>query len=719
MSAARVLVVDDNRDMANGIALLLREAQIDAQVAHSGKGALAALEKLEFELVLSDIRMPGMSGLDLLATIRSHWPLTKVVLLTAYGTIDSAVGAMRDGACDYLTKPFDNNELLRVVQRAIQQGASCGGLDVGAIVGETTAALSTGELLAGLRSALGVLVRATGADDGEIFLCEPEGKDPLLCVWVGPDGDALAERTRFRFGHGFPGIVVATGKPLCVKGGLPDDARYLRRAVVDAGVRSQVAAPLSDSRGILGSIHLMSRRDDFPVERVLDLLERTAAPICAAIRAELAALRQSVDTVCDSLDDSGRSLRVVLESMRQAAGAQYGTLALIDPATGRPNRVVSTGAASLVCRCAEAGEWSVCPSLTAAHGFVADPGRRSWPVSCRQGLPRRVTSPCCLPIAANGRLYGLVVLDFGREGTDHAIGHLVPLLSMTHQLAIRLRSLHAGFVPDTRGNVGEISAPPSSSPELELRCLGPFAVFKRGEPISADNFKRSKALVLLKLLAIKVGTPVNRDVLVEQLWPEVDPQQGVNRLHVVLHDLRSVIEPRGADREWVYVRNRGELYYLDTRASMEVDVHRFRHLSAQGLRASSVQEAITHLEQAIELYRGDLFEDEPFADWCAAEREDLRQTYVQALERLAELCVQQGSEDAALSYVRRALQASSFRDDLFLAQMKLLERLGRASEAVASYSEYRRRMAADLEAEPSAELQAFHTQLRKTARKSS
>lgn len=717
MSDARVLVVDDNKDMANGIAMVLGEAKLETQVTYSAKSALSLMEAREFELVLSDIRMPAMSGLEFLKRVRSRWPSTRVVLLTAYGSIDSAIDAMKSGASDYLTKPFDNDALVEVVRRALAGGgpAASEGFDTAAVVGDVAAAISAEDVLPGLRNALRVLLQATGADDGEIFLCEPEGQDALLCAWTGPDGEALAGRTRFAMGVGYPGIVAATGKPLCTQGGLADDPRYLRRAVTDAGMRSMVAVPLPDARGTLGSIHLMSRSDDFPVERVLELLERAAVPISNVVRAGLASLRQSVDAICGNLDESsGQPLRVLLESMRQIAGARYGTLALVDPRTGCPDRVVSSGPSSLVCGLAEGGSWAKCPSAWAAHGFVADPGRRQWPELCRRELPRRAVSPCCLPLVAGGRLYGLVVLDSGREGTDDAGGRLIQLLTMAHQVAIRLQARRAGLtVLEPAGDGQPSGSEGPTVPELELRCLGPFAALQRGRPISADAFTRSKALVLLKLLALKAGAPVNREVLIEQLWPEVDPQQGANRLHGIVHDLRSVIEPHRKEREWVYIRNRGDLYYLDMEAPIVLDLARFRLLVAHGLRAGAEQdaEAIAWLEQAVELYRGDLFEDDPFAEWCEAEREEFKDSQVQALERLAQLYVKEGSKEKALTCLRRASRTSPFRDDLLQTQMELLSGLGRSHEALAIYEDYRRLLKKDLDVEPSPELQTLSRRL--------
>lgn len=715
MTGGRILVVDDNRDMANGIAMLLGDADMNVQVAYSSKGALGLMEAQGFELVLSDIRMPGINGVDLLKSIRCRWPLTKVVLLTAYGSIDAAVDAMKSGASDYLTKPFDNDTLVEVVRRTLATGAGWAGFD-STVVGDVTAAISANDLLPGLKCALEVLLRNTGADDGEIFLCEPEGGDPLLSAWAGSDGEALSDRVRFPMGVGYPGIVAAAGTSLWRQGRLSDDPRYLRRTVVDAGIRSLVAVPLPGAQRAIGSIHLMSRRDDLPVESICGLLERVAEPISHAVRAGLGALRQSIDTACGShsLDSpTGQPLRAILELMRQAAGARGGTLALIDPDNGRPDRVVSTGATSLICSHIEAGHWAECPSITAAHGLVADPGRRQWPESCRRGLPRRAASPCCLPLAVDGDLYGLVVLDFGREGTDHATGHLVPLLTMAQQVAIRLRAHRTGLVGAAGSHGVVTSVDDHVVPPLELRCLGPFAVSRGGQPISADAFTRSKALLLLKLLALRAGAPVNRDVLIERMWPDAEPHLGANRLHGVVHDLRAVIEFRRPGREWQYVRNREDLYYLNIDAPVDIDVSRFRRLVAQGLAASADDggPAIACLEQALELYGGELFEDDPLAEWCEAEREELKTCFASALDRLAQLHLKDDRTEEALECLRRMARAQPLRDDVLLARMRLLISCGRSSEALAVYTDHRRRLKDELGADPSASLRALHGQL--------
>ena len=118
--SARVLVVDDETRMAAAIAEALAHAGCDCITCGSGQQALALLSERHVDAVVTDWRMPGMDGLELLRRVQSMRPGTPVLLLTAYGDVPSAVTAMREGAYDYLTKPFDNDELRARVARALE-----------------------------------------------------------------------------------------------------------------------------------------------------------------------------------------------------------------------------------------------------------------------------------------------------------------------------------------------------------------------------------------------------------------------------------------------------------------------------------------------------------------------------------------------------------------------------------------------------------------------
>ena len=107
----RVLIVDDEKDFVEIFALRLEEAGERVSSAHSGKECLKILSEKEIDVVILDIRMPGMDGIETLKEIKKGYPLVEVIMLTGHGTTETAVEGMKLGAFDYLIKPADFNDL--------------------------------------------------------------------------------------------------------------------------------------------------------------------------------------------------------------------------------------------------------------------------------------------------------------------------------------------------------------------------------------------------------------------------------------------------------------------------------------------------------------------------------------------------------------------------------------------------------------------------------
>lgn len=125
MSLAKILVVEDDASLREAIVDTLELGKFDVVAADNGLSALAVLgEDEDISLVFSDIRMDGMDGYTLLKRLRALKPHLPVVLMTAYGTIEQAVSAMKDGAVDYIVKPFEANLLLEKAQRYLNADAS-------------------------------------------------------------------------------------------------------------------------------------------------------------------------------------------------------------------------------------------------------------------------------------------------------------------------------------------------------------------------------------------------------------------------------------------------------------------------------------------------------------------------------------------------------------------------------------------------------------------
>ena len=126
MESFEILFVDDDRDILSIVESFLSRQGFRVQVVDSGLKALKLLEENAFDLVLTDLKMPEFSGLDLLAAIKRTRPETEVVIVTGYGTTESAIQAMKLGCFDYLQKPFKLDQLKGVVDRVIEQKRQSG-----------------------------------------------------------------------------------------------------------------------------------------------------------------------------------------------------------------------------------------------------------------------------------------------------------------------------------------------------------------------------------------------------------------------------------------------------------------------------------------------------------------------------------------------------------------------------------------------------------------
>ncbi len=120
MNRASVLVVDDKENMLKLFAKILGEEH-NLSTAGDGSKALALIAEHEYDVVVTDLKMPGASGFTVLESVKARWPETEVVLMTAYGSVPDAVEAIKQGAYDYIQKPFDPDAAALVVARALER----------------------------------------------------------------------------------------------------------------------------------------------------------------------------------------------------------------------------------------------------------------------------------------------------------------------------------------------------------------------------------------------------------------------------------------------------------------------------------------------------------------------------------------------------------------------------------------------------------------------
>src|SRR5213075_2783377 len=119
MPRKNILVVDDEKSQREILEIILADEGYDVTTASSGEAALKFARERRFDLALTDLKMTGMDGIELLQKLLTHDSSIIVILLTAHGSIDSAKDALRRGAFDYLEKPYDRDTLLETIRRAL------------------------------------------------------------------------------------------------------------------------------------------------------------------------------------------------------------------------------------------------------------------------------------------------------------------------------------------------------------------------------------------------------------------------------------------------------------------------------------------------------------------------------------------------------------------------------------------------------------------------
>lgn len=119
MATARILLVDDEQGILNTLTILLKSEGFETTAALGAEKALQILMEQEFDLMISDIRMAPMNGMELLRIVHDTYPNMAVIMLTAYGQVDSAIEADQLGASAYVKKPFRTEELLMAIEKAL------------------------------------------------------------------------------------------------------------------------------------------------------------------------------------------------------------------------------------------------------------------------------------------------------------------------------------------------------------------------------------------------------------------------------------------------------------------------------------------------------------------------------------------------------------------------------------------------------------------------
>jgi signal transduction histidine kinase/DNA-binding response OmpR family regulator len=298
----RILVIDDEKRMCDSLEQLLVGSGFDVVTFQDSEHAAEEIRTGRFDLIISDIKMPGMTGLDILRTARKVDPQALVILLTAYGSLETALEAINQGAYDYLLKPLEYQQLELVIKRGLERrrlGRAKTFLlselqekneelrdrleEINALYEAGTSLVSTIELDELLTTIIRLAASVLHAKIGSIMLIDEDNTHLTIAAAIGLD-EEIIRTTRLPIGSSISGYVAKTKEPLFV-GNVEDDPRFKRENREERyGPASLLSAPLTVKDNVIGVINIAHKTsgDEFG-EHDLKLLTMFAAQAAMAI----------------------------------------------------------------------------------------------------------------------------------------------------------------------------------------------------------------------------------------------------------------------------------------------------------------------------------------------------------------------------------------------------------------------------------------------------
>ena len=220
----KILVVDDELNMRLVLGAMLKKEGHQVAMASDGREALAILGKEEMDVVVTDLKMPNLDGLGLLSRVMDSWPATPVIIITAHGTVATAVDALKKGAFDYITKPFEQDDLKLVISKAIKTrnlnrgelAATGDDLDRSGIVGSGEAMAKVFETIGRVAPTTTTILITGETGTGKelvanaIHANSPRRENPFIKINCAAIAENLMESELFGYEKGaFTGAVIA------------------------------------------------------------------------------------------------------------------------------------------------------------------------------------------------------------------------------------------------------------------------------------------------------------------------------------------------------------------------------------------------------------------------------------------------------------------------------------------------------------------------------
>jgi len=276
---AKILVVDDEVRMCDSLHTLLTSIGHEVETAFDGDSASEKIAASDYDVVLSDIKLPGKDGIDVLRAAKEKDPNSVVILMTAYASLESAMRAVSEGAYDYLLKPIEFSHLKLAVDRAIDKRRSDSArehlvnelqhknhllkrriAEINALYRAGKSLSTTVELPELLAQIINLATTVIGAATGSIMLLDRDRNELRIQAGLGVDRQVM-DNTVLPLGSSIAGYVAQSGKPVMVED-IEKDERFKRTAKDHYQSKSFLCVPLRVKNEILGVINLTDKKGD-------------------------------------------------------------------------------------------------------------------------------------------------------------------------------------------------------------------------------------------------------------------------------------------------------------------------------------------------------------------------------------------------------------------------------------------------------------------------
>ncbi len=249
--------------------------------------------------------------------------------------------------------------------------------------------------------------------------------------------------------------------------------------------------------------------------------------------------------------------------------------------------------------------------------------------------------------------------------------------------------------------------------QLRLQLLGPFQAWRGAAEITVQDWKRKKARQLFLLLVTQQPAMLEREQIVEMLWPELDPEQAQRDFKIAYSSLLNVLEPnRERNAPSAFIVRDDTRYGLRPEADVWLDAAEFEGLVARGDALYPDGGATAVYRQAIQLYHGDFLQEYPYETWCSERREHLLTMFLQTAERLTLLLLAQQAWDEAIRMAHTILEHDNCWEQAYRVLMQAYAAQGKRAQAIRVYQRCQERLQEELGVDPTSATQDLYQSLR-------